>query len=694
MSKTIFSTLVFCYAFVIHCISSAVDINSMLIINTEYKNNYTHNVTSLMAQNADCNTVSFKNLDQVEPSTLKNYQIIALAFDPYLFFALAKEHNEKELKDTILLSRLLTIIEQLRLLQNKLIILSLPNLNNTSKVTMDTISTVLQKFGITREVIKQEEEIIKHFLEPDQLKSIHYDTSLLKKRSDQINKPTIIEPKRTDQVITLPISDNGDFFEKTPELTPLYPFALYLKPPNNNNHFALTKNGYLQCADINENIMLLPFDSTLRDAFLVAMQQTYLDLSTLLRGQQAHFTQTFPESLKKEFALQKKQVAQQERAKYTAPHYKWLNEKGIWCAWMSIDPFINQDLSAIDHIVDSGVNALWLQLTPELYLSNNATKKDQLPKYVLTLQTFIQSLKNKARKKGKELPHIFIGLEISGNYANKLPTRAAQDITGQLYSKIPAPLDAKYWAEEVILVVNRFVDIWKTRIAPDVAITGIFFDLEMYHAQDQAGQYTDAMDFSDQAWQVYSSVNTNAPRNLNSTQERVNYLVNNKKLQNYFDILTKKARQIGTLIKEKIYAKLPQAILAVYNINLPHSWFYRGFLAGLSEPKRPIILATFNNNFYTHYAWLKRENIYAYHMPVLLLSKLATIEDFSLIPELFEQHDGVWFNRFSRLAENRNTTAAGNWDWSAEVTPLEPGLFAHKTNEHIQEALEAQKVGE
>lgn len=121
-------------------------------------------------------------------------------------------------------------------------------------------------------------------------------------------------------------------------------------------------------------------------------------------------------------------------------------------------------------------------------------------------------------------------------------------------------------------------------------------------------------------------------------------------------------------------------------MNLPHSWFYQGFLAGLSSKEDPVIMATFNTEFYKHTKWLEEQHIYLQHLPVIMLSKLKKYSDFSLIKQLTQENDGVWFNRISRLEEPRDPRL-WRWDYGLEVSPLATKDF----NDYLWRALKPLK---
>ena len=84
-------------------------------------------------------------------------------------------------------------------------------------------------------------------------------------------------------------------------------------------------------------------------------------------------------------------------------------------------------------------------------------------------------------------------------------------------------------------------------------------------------------------------------------------------------------------------------------MTLPSSWFYRGIMAGLSSKEEPLILATFNTDFYSHHQWLVRNDLHFIHGAPILLSKLQAQEKFCIVPELLKYHYFAWYLRPSRM---------------------------------------------
>ena len=205
----------------------------------------------------------------------------------------------------------------------------------------------------------------------------------------------------------------------------------------------------------------------------------------------------------------------------------------------------------------------------------------------------------------------------------------------------------------------------------------------MYHAKDQSGQYTTLMDFSDLAWNTYcDATNQKNLKKIKNVHDRIGYLMDTDTCNTYFAELEKQMISIGKMIRERLKKKAPHLLIGIYNIYLPHNWFYKGMIAGLSNVSEPVILATFNNDFYPHCQWLKNNAIYAYHLQVLLLSKFKHVTDFNLISKLSTFHDGIWFNRISRLVESRDPKD-WSWDYEVEVTPLSTAVVVKEISSQI-----------
>lgn len=170
-------------------------------------------------------------------------------------------------------------------------------------------------------------------------------------------------------------------------------------------------------------------------------------------------------------------------------------------------------------------------------------------------------------------------------------------------------------------------------------------------------------------------------------QDRVQYLKNNKRFAQYFEILTQEARKIGQQIRHQLQVLKPELRVAVYAPTLPSSWFYRGIMSGLSTPTTPLITATFNTDFYRHRPWLEQHNIFLKHGSALMMSKI-TDTDSSLIKQIAPHHDFVWYNRPSRqLYQTKTAHPRGKW-WQAEYSEMKNKKLAqHIKQQHHKKSV-------
>ena len=250
-----------------------------------------------------------------------------------------------------------------------------------------------------------------------------------------------------------------------------------------------------------------------------------------------------------------------------------------------------------------------------------------------------------------------VNFDITTNFKNATIVNTAYDFYGKEHTSVPAPLDYKnLWLPELIAPFDAFVELWARNLGNEIPLIGIFLDLQMYHAQDKddATLYNNLLDFSDHSWHIYCLDNNNETLyQVNNANDRIKYLCENNKIEEYFACLQKAAYQLGKMIREHLHTRIPNLHIGVYQgAGLPEDWFHLGFLAGLSTPKNPIILATFNNNAYSHMEYLCDNGIYCFHIPSMLMSKFQEEADFELIQERRKYHDGIWFSRFSHIVKD------------------------------------------
>lgn len=476
------------------------------------------------------------------------------------------------------------------------------------------------------------------------------------------------------------------------------PAGLYVKNSITGNQYFIGKISEFTFADMPENFFKNPIHLTDRNELLRIAQQMLWEMhqAVTLKGMPLALDKPSLE-LPAQLSLSHMQAAKtknQQAIKHRLranKNYAWILNEGISCAWEAPDDYFLYDDASISHmeaqkaaeikvkaldegisfLYDAAINLVWFEFNAEAYLSDHARFKKDKQRFINQVRAIAGQLKRTAQQQKKPLPKVFIGTDITTNFATHPVCNQAQDIFGYTYSKIPSPLDLeKFWKPEVIEPFDLFCKTFGSQIP----ITGIFLDFEMYHAPEQASSYSDHMDFSHNTWQhCCRNLGDGSSCGLNSVAQRVDYLLHNQLFKDYFSHLEQEAALIGRALKDHLRALMPNLLIAAYLPTLPTSWFYRGILRGLSSKDEPVITATFNTDFYSHAQWLGDNNIHLIHGTPLLLSKIQCPENFNLIPKFLQYHDFVWYNRPSRMLYSNKK---GKW-WSTEASPLQAKSVAH-----------------
>ncbi|MCK5632262.1 hypothetical protein KAH94_00775, partial [bacterium] len=575
----------------------------------------------------------------------------------------------------ILVEKYVKFVEDLSHQGNKNIILLLSGVNKPAY--LHKTMHLLERLGVPLDNSIQ--PIIKSFLrylfQPDVLRGKIYGTTLINKIHTSQLQPLLLSENKNVTIL--------------PQKNTSFPLGLLVKNKKTGNRYLLTKQSFCCFSELNENFFLTPIHFKQQEKLLFTVQNMLAEFKGV-----NHKTK-LPKVTTKAFITSQKKITEKKLFKtfQKKRSYHWINSNSLSCAWMDLGDFFLEQRKpnkllpekekiklknaalkrGLNFIYESEINLLWFEFNPEIFLAQRGIATEKKKKeFHKNINTFAKALKQRFALSKKPIPKIFIGTDITTNFRSAPVAIAAKDFFGRTYSKIPSPLDFKnFWKPELLDVFDIFVDTFK-KILP---IDGIFLDFEMYHAQKQSADFNNFMDFSDLAWKLYTQkTKQNHLLRYISTERRINNLIATKKLKNYFSVLQKEAEIIGKKIKNHIQKKLPGTLIGAYATSLPGSWFYRGILAGLSSPEEPVIFATFNTNVYSHTQWLNQNNINIIHGAPIMLSKLKTLQDFLLIPELKKMNYFVWYNRPSRMIyppqQRKNI-----W-WSSEASNLSSEIVA------------------
>ncbi len=476
------------------------------------------------------------------------------------------------------------------------------------------------------------------------------------------------------------------------QCSPEQPQYVIVSDPQRTYFF--TPYVHLTFSEIQENFLYTPAMLEERTPLLLNTARTLQDFYNHVTNiQQLPLTQ-LPPFMQPDHILKEKTTYEATRMKQLSKRYAWIKD-GISCAWLSpADFFLHEDKAhqqlrtrdpqqaaleeqkalqrGIAFLDQAKFNVLWIELSPEWYLSKNAMLRNGKEVWIARITTVLRALKQHFQSTHKPLPRLFIGMNITGNFRALSAPDATYDLFGKQYNAIPACLDYTHlWQTEVLDTFDACYALFNH----EYPIAGIFLDFEMYHAPQQASQYTDLMDFSESAWRVYRVRKKTVPY-LHTVSERVQYLSNHKLFPDYFNTLAQEAVVIGKKISQHIHRKNSDLLIGAYAPTIAPSWFYQGMFSGLSTPKKPLLLATFNTDFFSHVSWLMQKNIYALHGGPIMLSKFQHADNFRSIPALKKYHTFIWYNRPSRMVYGYTGQQLDSAWWHLEASPLAPDTVA------------------
>jgi hypothetical protein len=653
---------------------------SMLIIETDGHPQYHYQTLQKLAENVGFK-IHYKNLfSMLQDTTFELYDCIM--FIPSISFI-------RSLKSP----QALEILEKIQNLSQKASCFGLllpsphftPSLQNVA-ISLLAIGNMSQKH---KENLTQNfDDAFKKLLWGDSKQGMLYGTTLLGKNQSPLRTNDPCHQVSSHALHVLP--QQAPNTTLTPQALPL---ALLTHDEERKKWYFIGRSSDFTYADLEENFFKNPFDITIRDQLLQYSQQILNELFAHISNTPS--TPKITEIPSELTSTHNRQTKKYRDLKYLRNHYSWIKQQGVSCAWLSFDDFFGADYdqktfspmrqksikensikNCMEFIHDAGFNVLWIEFIPEWYLAPHGYRKHKKQEFIERVQHLAQELRTKFHN--KPMPKIFIGTNLTSNFREQHPKHKLIDFWGKEYPNIPSPLDFEhFWRPELLEPLQTFVSLFSAH----VPIDGVFLDFEMYHAQDQLAHYTDLHDFSDLAWNIYSTqTQDQRAQQLTQHADRLAYLQKYNLFGQYYAILEQEATNLGKMLKHQLNAIAPNIMIGAYGMTLPQSWFYRGLLRGMSSSQEPLLFASFNTDFYTHAKWLNDQNIHLLHGAVLMLSKLQEKKDFDTIKNLKKHHDFIWYNRASRMGYSMSPQEIATQYWALEASPLPAQQVAHEIN--------------
>ncbi len=494
------------------------------------------------------------------------------------------------------------------------------------------------------------------------------------------------------QVALLPLNNNFPI-----EIKQSFPYGMYHYDRQLANHIFFGFSSSLLVLSIFENFHSAPMDYGLRHSFYQAYETMFRELKLLVskkgmfdKGQLYKLAKQDPVKLQQE----KSNVKKIKKKRHMA-----------WMELVAFEPYKddpkkneeeNKKLKKIfeqrqDELVDdiyaSGLDTLWLSITPNIYYgpiarmvkkdNSEETKKNE-KRFLHSVGLFTKKLTEQGHKRNTAPPKLILGFEIANNlYPPNLPQSYAQDIFGNSYTDLPAPLNYSFWYSEIMLSLDRFLAKWKQpSVCHGMKLSGVMIDLEMYCRQ-KTGVFTSLMGFDQESLtRFFKQQNKELPST--HFDHQVNALFVTRQIGSYWKFLEEEAQVLGKKMAQHFYEKIPECQIMCYLPSIMTHWFYKGFFKGLAFKKEnPLHLLTFNAEYNQHRSWFVKNSIPVKHSCVLLLSKVKKPSDVSLVRSILAHHDGIWYNRFSRFAEEYNPKSWTSIEQSP-MTKKEKQLFFEK----------------
>ena len=497
---------------------------------------------------------------------------------------------------------------------------------------------------------------ISHLAQPEGCKGKLYGTTLIQKTKTALTKiqserGTPFEQFANKDALAAILPQNRKPFD---------PVGWFYERKKTKSRFLIGKMSDFCFGEIQENIKRKPLDPNKNQVLQLRVQRILEEFFNAIPD-----IQVTHKNIKK-ICTPKSAITQALSIAWLSPEDFFLKEDGGLLKPKKKREMLRRSVQdGVTFLEQANMDILWFRFNPEDIFADNAINKSNKKIYEKEIRKILTTIEKTYTENQKLIPNVLIGTDITSCFKTQKPKHPVEDIFGKTYENIPSPLDKHVWVTQVVEPIDRFLQAFGA-VLP---FGGIMLDLEMYHAQEQAGTYTQFMDFSDYAWKLYRQKRTSVPA-FASTKEKVAYLAKQKLFEDYFSVLQAYAREIGSMIRTWIQEKIPGGYIGVYLPTLTTHWFYIGLLQGLSTSENPVLCCTFNTDFINQSPWLENNNVYMQHTTVFLLSHLQQEADAAAFKRLLPAHHGLWYNRPSRLLYKLTPEQQQQRWWHVETSPL------------------------
>lgn len=437
-----------------------------------------------------------------------------------------------------------------------------------------------------------------------------------------------------------------------------YPLAVHLK--SDEKTVLVSSSALLGLAGPTENFQLMPVAENLANDFMVVLSQFFHEVRGLATRTRvdAPIKAGQVRKFKKVFEV----AGLAKDGQPEAVDKKSFNK----VSWMELDDFVGQSpeqekyaAKLVEKTLDAGLDWVWISLSPNTLLSDNAINKVRANAVMAGLEKFAHMLVSRADERGQEVPKFLLGFELGNNIVEaNAPKNFAHDIYGNPYPDMPEPLDFGFWKDELLKPLKTFMDRWaRTEASKCLPVEGVVLDIEFYNRQ-WTSMFLPTMGFGKVTREHFALRGGEKRAGKMETDEFIKKMASQSRMGQYFEFLEKNAADLGQKLRTQVSKLLPGKTLCVYLPNLTLDWFHDGFFRGLSTQNQPIHIFSFNARFDCLDDMMAKKGIHTSHSAAVMLSKVNSFEEFGAVSQLAEQNrassapgqtGGIWLNRFSRI---------------------------------------------
>ena len=474
-----------------------------------------------------------------------------------------------------------------------------------------------------------------------------------------------------DIALSLPYQFSGRFDDNGP-LRSLFPLGMLFFSPAMQHSFVFAPDTLMTTFGCYESFQIFPLLKDLQEDFATLSACFWADIDAWVRlsGDLSR------RNIETAFQTGRTNKLIQSGAAFPEePRVAVKHKKKKKTAWMELLAFEEtgsesfgelkkkreQQRKLIDATLQADLDCLWISLSPQMYYGVHAKNPEKKDIFERSVVRFCHELQKEAHLRGQGFPKILVGFEIVNNLYNEhLPENPAVDVYGSVNADVPSPCSKQFWIQEVIDPFKKFMNFVRSKRL-DHLFDGILLDLELY-GRRSASEFTPLM-LCDKSIAKEFCAARHVDCEFSTQQEFIDWVSKERLWKELVVFVGKKIHECALMVQKAVVAPgvFPGASIGVYSQTISVDLFCKNFLPGLVSRGKPLNWFTFHTAFDRVRSVVEKElgGLNVLHSSVVMLSKMTDnqVASLVLLKALISKNDGVWFNRWSRIAEPHDLLA-------------------------------------